>query len=62
MDTNYLAQVAQAAPAAQQAFNAWLIVAGGAGVAVTHGYHVIVSGGGLKNIAKKFWNGIGQPK
>jgi hypothetical protein len=55
IDTNSIPPV-QAAQAAQQALNAWMIVAAGAGVAVTHAYHTIVAGGGLKTIVGKFWD------
>jgi hypothetical protein len=57
IDTNSISQIRQAAPAAQQALNAWTIVAAAAGAFVTHFYHTIVAGGGVKNIVKKFWNG-----
>lgn len=57
IDTNDIAQITQAAPAAQQALTAWNAVAVMIGGAVVHGYHLIVSGGGLKNVIKKFWNG-----
>ncbi len=57
LDTNSITHFTQAAPAAQQAFNAWTVVAAAAGAFVTHFYHTVVSGGGVKNIVRKFWNG-----
>ena len=60
IDTNAITQAAQAAqavPAVQQTLSAWNVVALGIGAAVTHAYHTVVAGGGLKNIARKFWNG-----
>ena len=57
IDTNAINQVAQAAPAVQETLSAWNVVAVGVGVAVTHAYHTIVSGGGIKNIVRKLWSG-----
>jgi hypothetical protein len=38
-------------------FNAWHIVALGAGAFVVHAYHIVVNAGGLKRIWSNFWNG-----
>ena len=61
MDTNLISNFGQAAPAVQQAFNAWLVVAAGAGAALAHAYHVIVAGGGLKYLARRLWTGDPPP-
>ena len=61
MDTNVIAQVTQAAPAAQSALNAWNVVALGVGAALTHAWHTVVAGGGVKNIVRKFWSGADKP-
>jgi|GEM_PF-3290933 len=55
--TNITNTVATAAPAVQQTLSAWNVVALGIGAALTHAYHTVVNGGGLKNIARKFWSG-----
>lgn len=60
LDTNTLSQIAQAAPAAQNAFNAWHVVALGAGAVIAHAYHSIVNGGGVKRLGSNFWNGKPQ--
>jgi hypothetical protein len=54
IDTNTVNQIA---PLASSAPDAWNVVAVGVGVAVTHAYHTIVAGGGIKNIVRKLWNG-----
>jgi len=38
-------------------FNAWHIVALGAGAFVVHAYHIVINAGGLKRIWSNFWNG-----
>ena len=38
-------------------FNAWHVVALGAGAFVVHAYHIVVKAGGLKRIWSNFWNG-----
>ena len=57
MDTNLITQLNEAAPAVQSAFNAWMLVAAGVGAAFAHAYHVLVANGGIKNVARKLWNG-----
>jgi hypothetical protein len=61
IDTNQITQIANsaavAAPAVQSAFNAWIIIAAGAGGLVVHAYHTIVNGGGVKNIFLRLWSG-----
>lgn len=61
IDTNAIPAV-QLAQSAQSAMNAWLIVAAGAGAVLTHAYHRLVAGGGLKNIVRRFWSGEATPK
>jgi hypothetical protein len=41
--------------------DAWNVVALGVGAALVHAYHVVVAGGGIKNIARKLWNGETKP-
>ena len=36
--------------------NDWNVVALGAGAFVSHAYHLIVQAGGIKRIAKNFWD------
>ena len=57
LDTNTLNQIAQAAPAAQEAFNAWHVVALGAGAWLAHAYHSVKDAGGIKNIFLGLWDG-----
>lgn len=38
-------------------FNAWHLVALGAGAFVVHAYHLVVNAGGLKRLWSNFWNG-----
>jgi hypothetical protein len=62
IDTNQLQQLAQAAPVVQSTFNAWHIVALGIGAAVTHVYHTVVNGGGLKKLWSNFYDGPAGPE
>ncbi|HVU07651.1 MAG TPA: hypothetical protein VHG89_03815 [Verrucomicrobiae bacterium] len=39
---------------AQSAFNAWHLVALGAGAFLMHAYHVVVNAGGVRTIWRKF--------
>lgn len=57
IDTNHIAQIAQAAPAVQSALSAWNVVALGAGAFLTGVYHHIVAAGGVKTIARNLWGG-----
>lgn len=57
IDTNSLSQLAQAAPVAQNALNAWHVVALGAGAYLAHAYHSIKAAGGIKNILRGLWDG-----
>lgn len=60
IDTNTIAQLQAAAPAMQSTLNAWHIVALGVGAVLTHAYHTVVNGGGIKRLAGNFW--FGEPK
>lgn len=40
----------------QSTLNAWNVVALGAGAFISHAYHLIVQAGGIKRIAKNFWD------
>lgn len=57
IDTNALPNAQAAAAAVQSTFNAWHVVALGAGGMLMHGYHTVVNGGGMKKIWSAFWNG-----
>jgi hypothetical protein len=57
IDTNTLLSSATTPGAVQTTLSAWNVVALGVGAALVHAYHVIVAGGGIKNIAIKLWNG-----
>jgi hypothetical protein len=57
IDTNLISSTASTPGAVAQTLNAWNVVALGVGVFLTQAYHVIVRGGGLKNIARKLWSG-----
>ena len=57
MDTNSISQLAQAAPVAQNALNAWHLVALGTGAYLAHAYHSIKAAGGIKNILRGLWDG-----
>lgn len=62
IDPTAITQSASPAPAVQQTLSAWNVVALGIGAAVTHAYHTVVAGGGLKNIVRKFWSGEKESK
>lgn len=62
IDTNAITNVGQSAPAVQQTLSAWNVVALGVGAALTHAWHTVVAGGGVKNIVRKFWSGENQTK
>jgi len=57
IDTNTVTTIAPLATGGSPA--AWNVVALGIGAFITHLYHTVVNAGGVKAIARNFWNGPG---
>lgn len=54
--TNIVTNVQAAASQVQSAWNAWNVVALGAGAFVAHAYHLVVQAGGIKRIFINLWD------
>ena len=65
IDTNTLWQIAPGLdprPSTLATFNAWHVVALGAGAYLAHAYHSIKAAGGIKNIFRGLWEGDQSPQ
>ena len=60
IDTNSISAAGRGLPALPATWNAWHIVALGAGAFLMHAYHVVVNAGGVKTIWRKFWGPADQ--